>query len=98
MPQRTAGDRIDPPVSVPIEKPTSPAAVAAPGPADEPLEPSSGFQGLLVRPPAHWSPKAISPVVSLATSTAPAACRRFTTVASSSKVCRSNGGAPRRVG
>lgn len=27
---------MDPPVSVPIEKPTSPAAVAEPGPADDP--------------------------------------------------------------
>jgi hypothetical protein len=30
---------MDPPVSVPMEKPTRPAAVAEPGPADDPLEP-----------------------------------------------------------
>ena len=53
MPQRTAGERIEPPVSVPIAKPTRPAAVAAAEPADEPLDPSDRFHGLLVRPPAH---------------------------------------------
>ena len=97
-PQRIDGDRIDPPVSVPIAKATRPAAVAAPGPADDPLDPSSGFHGLLVRPPAHWSPKAISPVVSLATSTAPAAASRSTTAASKSNTWSCVGGAPHRVG
>ena len=37
---------MEPRVSVPIENPTQPAAVADPGPADEPLDPASGFQGL----------------------------------------------------
>src|SRR5688500_10288030 len=53
MPQRCAGERIEPPVSVPIAKPTRPAAGAAPDPADEPLDPSLTVQGLLVRPRAH---------------------------------------------
>ena len=63
---------MEPLVSVPIEKPTSPAAVADPGPAEEPPEPVDGSQGFIVWPPNHWSPPANSPVVSLATSTAPA--------------------------
>lgn len=35
-----------PPVSLPIANPTSPAAVAAPGPALEPDDPSSSSQGI----------------------------------------------------
>ena len=35
------GDTIEPQVSDPIENPTRPAAVADPGPAEEPLEPSA---------------------------------------------------------
>ena len=42
------GEMIDPRVSVPIEKPTRPAAVADPGPAEDPLEPFSRFHGVLV--------------------------------------------------
>src|SRR5579864_3905145 len=52
-PHRTAGERIEPPVSLPIANPTRPAAVAAPDPADDPLDPSAGFQGLFVRPRNH---------------------------------------------
>src|SRR5690242_15940647 len=37
-PQRVLGETMDPSVSVPIEKPTSPAAVAEAEPADDPLE------------------------------------------------------------
>ena len=70
---------MDPQVSVPIENPTSPAAVAAPGPAEEPLEPCSVSQGFLVLPPNHTSPHARAPIVSFATSTAPASSRRATT-------------------
>ncbi len=84
MPQVRDGPRIEPVVSVPIEKPTSPAAVAAPGPADEPPEPSSVFHGFFVWMPSQESPRAISPVDSLAISTAPASSRRSTTVASMS--------------
>jgi hypothetical protein len=52
-PLRVDGDEIEPNVSLPMAKPTQPAAVAEPGPADEPLEPWSSFQGLFVRPPNH---------------------------------------------
>src|SRR5690606_29535038 len=81
-PLRVDGDTIEPSVSVPIAKPTRPAAVAEPGPADEPLEPSSGFHGLRVMPPNQRSPCASAPIVSFATSTAPAASSFSTTVAS----------------
>src|SRR5437764_13712104 len=43
------GDVIDPLVSEPMENVTHPAAVADAGPADDPLETVSGFQGFRVR-------------------------------------------------
>src|SRR5215217_4095720 len=64
-PQRDEGETIEPSVSVPIEKPTRPADVAAAGPADEPLEPvcaSSGAHGLRVTPPNHLAPCASAPI------------------------------------
>jgi len=45
------GETMLPPVSLPMEKPTSPAAVAAPGPALEPEAPSSRSQGFTFCPP-----------------------------------------------
>ena len=78
------GETIEPSVSVPIAKPTSPAAVAEPGPADEPLELCSMFHGLRVMPPNQSSPFASAPIESFATSTAPASRSRSTTVASKS--------------
>src|SRR5262245_47726281 len=66
VPHRVDGDEIEPCVSVPILKPTSPAAVADAGPADEPLEPCSGHHGLRVVSPNHRSPCASSPNVNLA--------------------------------
>ena len=51
-----AGETIEPCVSVPIENPTSPAAVAEPGPADDPLDPSAVFHGFRVRPRYQRSP------------------------------------------
>ena len=81
-PQRADGLRIDPLVSVPIAKPTHPAAVADDGPADDPLEPCVGSHGLLVCPPNQLSPAASSPVASLAMSTAPASRSISTTLAS----------------
>ena len=42
-----------PAVSVPMEKPTSPAAVAEPDPDDDPAASRWGFQGLRVRPRYH---------------------------------------------
>ncbi|OFW07944.1 MAG: hypothetical protein A3H96_24185 [Acidobacteria bacterium RIFCSPLOWO2_02_FULL_67_36] len=52
-PQRSDGETMDPCVSVPMEKATQPAAVAEAGPADEPLDPCTMFQGLFVRPRNH---------------------------------------------
>src|SRR5688500_2559478 len=91
------GETIDPRVSVPSENPTRPAAVAAPGPADDPLEPRSVFHGLRVRPPNQLSPCASAPIESFATSTAPASRRRSTTVASRSMIWFSYGFAPHVV-
>src|SRR5688500_12113699 len=68
-PHRVDGDEIEPWVSVPIENPTNPAAVALAGPADEPLDPCSGHHGLRVTPPNQLSPCASSPRVRLATGT-----------------------------
>src|ERR1700731_2428863 len=98
QPQRVDGDEIDPSVSDPMLNATHPAAVADAGPADDPLEPCLGFQGLRVLPPNHTSPSANAPSVSFATSTAPAASSRCTTAASSSIVCVSNPAAPQVVG
>ena len=81
-PQMLDGEMMEPRVSVPSAKPTRPAAVAAHGPADEPLEPVSGFHGLRVVPPNQTPPWASAPIESLATSTAPASRSRSTTVAS----------------
>ena len=50
-PLRVDGDEMEPSVSVPIAKPTRPAAVAEAGPADEPLEPWATFHGFFVVPP-----------------------------------------------
>ena len=51
VPQRFEGETIEPSVSVPMEKPTNPAAVADAEPAEEPEEPSSGFHGFRDVPP-----------------------------------------------
>src|SRR5687768_658874 len=97
VPHTVEGEEIDPRVSLPIEKPTSPAAVADAGPAEDPLEPASTFHGLRVLAPYHMSPCASSPSVSFATRTAPAASSRCTTVASSSMICSRYGPAPHVV-
>src|SRR2546423_1777268 len=81
-----------------MEKPTSPAAVAEPGPADDPCEPIVRSQGFLVCPPNQTSSSASSPVASLATSTAPASFNRVATVASVSIIRFLNGAAPQVVG
>src|SRR4051794_11970966 len=89
---------IEPIVSLPMENATPPAAVAAAGPALEPLEPDAGFQGLRVRPPYHTSPIASSPSESFASNTAPASSSFFTTVASKSNTCSAYGLTPNVVG
>src|SRR5678815_3839152 len=55
-PHRVEGEMIEPCVSLPMAKATHPAAVADAGPADEPLDPWSVFQGFLVVPPYQTSP------------------------------------------
>ena len=78
------GETMDPQVSDPMEKATSPAAVADPGPAELPLDPWSVFQGFLVFPPYHVSPQAKAPSVNFAINTAPAFSSFSITVAVSS--------------
>src|SRR3954453_20520327 len=88
---------IDPRVSVPIRRATSPAAVAAPGPADDPLELLSGAHGLRVEPPNQTPPCASAPIDSLAHSTAPASRTLSTIVASTWATRFSYGLAPHVV-
>ena len=83
-----------PPVSLPIEKPTSAAAVAAPGPALEPEAPSSSSHGFIVWPPNQMSLSASAPRLSFATSTAPASVSRRTTTESAAGTRVRNGSAP----
>src|SRR5579864_5640948 len=71
-PQRMLGPTMLPPVSLPTAKPTKPAAVAAPGPALDPDDPSSSSHGFMVCPPNQMSFNASAPRLSFATSTAPA--------------------------
>src|ERR1700746_3730866 len=66
-PQRIEGLTMLPPVSLPIETPPSPAAVAAPGPALDPDDPSSGSHGFMVCPPNHISFNASAPRLRLPT-------------------------------
>src|SRR5262245_42711350 len=82
IPFRLDGPMIDPPVSEPIEKPTNPAAVADPGPADDPDASWSVFHGVRVRPPNHRAVTASAPVESFATRMAPASVKRVYTVES----------------
>src|SRR5512141_1233780 len=64
--QRFDGDTMEPSVSVPMAKPTKPAAVAEADPADDPDDPSSRFHGFFVsRPSSHTSPHANAPTLSL---------------------------------
>src|SRR5471032_3123554 len=88
---------MDPRVSVPIANATSPADVAAPGPADEPLELLSGDHGFRVDPPNQTPPCASEPIESLAHSTPPASRSRSTIVASTCATRFSYGFAPHVV-
>src|SRR4051794_13972399 len=97
-PQRMLGLTMLPPVSLPMAKPTNPAAVAAPGPALEPDDPSSSSHGFIVWPPNQISLSASAPRLSFATSTAPESCKRFTTAASTLGMRFLNGSAPYVVG
>ena len=64
----------------------APAATAEADPADDPLDPRRGSQGLRVLPPNQTSPCASAPSESFATSTAPASSSRWATVAASSMI------------
>ncbi len=96
-PQRMLGLTMLPPVSLPIENATSAAAVAAPGPALDPEEPSCGSHGFIVWPPNQTSLRASAPRLSLPSNTAPAASRRATTAASADGTRSRKGSAPQVV-
>src|SRR5438105_1921077 len=86
MPQKAAGLRIEPLVSLPRPPSTMPAATAAAVPLEEPPVKCPGFHGL--RAGGHGRsndgpPKANSCVASFPISTAPDAARRAVTAASS---------------
>src|ERR1039457_4500926 len=87
-----------PPGSLPLAQHTNRAAVADPGPALDPDDPPSSSHGFILWPPNQISLSASAPMLSLATSTAPASCRRFTTAASSVGTRFLNGSAPYVVG
>src|ERR1017187_7385695 len=92
VPHAWLGETIDPSVSVPSVKPTSPAAVAAAGPALDPLDVCSVFHGVFVMPLNHSPPCASAPIESFAISTAPALRSRSTTRSEERRVgkeCRS---------
>ena len=93
-PHRMLGLMMLPCVSLPIAKPTRPAAVAAPGPALDPEAPSCSSHGFMVWPPNQMSLSASAPMLSLATSTAPASSSRFTTAESAVGTRLRNGSAP----
>src|SRR5262245_47395017 len=97
VPQTRQGETMLPRVSLPSANPTSPAATVAAEPADEPLDPCAGFQGLRVFPPNHWSPMAKAPRESFAARTAPASSNRRATVAVHPRVWPLNGAAPQVV-
>jgi len=84
-PQKAAGWRIEPPVSVPSPPAARPAATAAAGPPDEPPGTRVRSHGLRVGLNAECSvedPIANSSMLPLPSITAPAAARRAMTVAS----------------
>ena len=81
VPLRLEGPMMLPAVSVAMEKPTRPAAVADPDPDDDPAAPSLGFHGHRVSPRNQGSPPPANGLVaSLAMSTAPAFSSRSATV------------------
>src|SRR6185437_12385518 len=80
MPQRLAGIRIEPPVSLPVAAMQKPAATAAAEPPEEPPGTRSVFHGLRVG--GVTVPQAYSCVVVLPRKTAPALRSRATAAAS----------------
>jgi len=85
MPLMAEGNRIDPPVSVPIAPKQARAATAAPDPPLEPAGKRSVFQGFRTAPWCGLSlvpPQANSCMLSLPVKIAPARRNRLVTVAS----------------
>ena len=85
MPQKAAGCRIEPPVSVPVAATHNSAATAAAEPPDEPPGTQSKSQGFLTAPKKLFSldePMANSSRLVLPNVTAPVVSIRSTTVAS----------------
>ena len=88
MPQKAAGNWIDPQVSEPMAKGTSPAPTAAPEPLEDPPDQRDTSHGVFPGPvklAKAWlypMPPASSTMASLAARTAPALRSRRTTVAS----------------
>jgi hypothetical protein len=78
MPQKVAGPRMDPPVSVPIDSGTMCAASAAPDPLDDPAGLYARSQGLRAGPNPDTTPLPIanSSRFSLPTRTSPASASR----------------------
>ena len=78
MPQKLAGPRIEPPVSVPIDNGTIAAASALPDPLDDPLGERARSHGLRDGPNPDTTPlpMANSSRFTLPTSTAPALVSR----------------------
>ncbi|MNL38734.1 hypothetical protein D3C87_1609690 [compost metagenome] len=85
MPQKAAGWRMEPPVSLPVASGTMPAATAAAEPPDEPPGTVPTSQGLRVFLKAEFSvedPMANSSMLALPREMRPASRIRATTVAS----------------
>src|SRR5690242_21485699 len=83
MPQYAAGIRTEPPVSVPRASAHAPAATSAADPPEDPPEVRDGSRGLRVSPTSGCAnPAAYSRHWVVANTSAPAARRRRTTVAS----------------
>ena len=85
MPQKAAGWRIEPPVSVPVAAGVRPAATAAAEPPDEPPGTAVLSHGFCTAPKAEFSlpePMANSSQLTLPRVTMPAAWNFSTTVAS----------------
>src|SRR5258708_10817627 len=85
-PHGSAGVRMDPKLSVPMENAHRAAAVAAPEPELEPPAGSAGFHGFLHFPPNHSQPLASSPMATLPSSTAPASLSIVTIAAFSAGI------------
>src|SRR5271154_5099696 len=82
MPQAADGNRIDPPVSGPIDAKHSPAEVAIPEPLDDPPGHKAASHGLSGTGISGWYQATANSVrFSLPIRIAPAASKRLTTVA-----------------